>query len=141
MPSVRGWTKRIKRQGVTLQRVKLYQDSLPVCGHEAELVVQLAEQGSENHELLNALTRRGAVLVGSESAELLIEEYRLLQTPGHTEAEAASLLERRDRFVAGRIVETLGEDELGILFIGALHNVHRYLPTRITVEYLPVKRG
>jgi hypothetical protein len=129
----------IERRGVTLRHVKLYQDSLPICGHEAELVMQLAAQGSENHHLLSALMQRGAALVGSESPELLIEEYRLLQTPGHTEAQAASLLERRDRFIAERIAETLGEDELGILFVGALHGVDRYLTKRITVEYLPIK--
>ncbi len=131
----------IERRGVTPQQVKLYQDSLPVCGREAELVAELAAQGSENHQLLSALVRRGAVLVGSESAELLVEEYRLLQTPGHTEAQAALLLEQRDRFVAGRVAETLGEDELGILFIGALHGVDRYLAKRITVEYLRIERA
>ena len=60
-----GIDQRIQQRGVTLQRVKLYQDSLPVCGHEAALVTQLAEQGSENHKLLGVLMQRGAVLVGS----------------------------------------------------------------------------
>jgi hypothetical protein len=136
-----GIDQRIQQRGVTLQHVKLYQDSLPVCGHEAALVTQLAEQGSENHKLLGVLMQRGASLVGSESPELLLEEYRLLQMPGHTEAQATALLEQRDRFIAQRIVETLGEHELGILFIGALHRVHLYLPPRIAVEYLPIERG
>jgi hypothetical protein len=132
---------RLQQRGVALPDVKLYQDSLPVCGHEAALVTQLSEQGSENHKLLGVLMQRGAVLVGSESPELLLEEYRLLQTPGHTEAQAAALLEQRDRFIAQRIVETLGKHEFGILFIGALHRVHVYLPQQITVEYLPIERG
>lgn len=136
-----GVDRAIERYGVTTQHVKLYQDSLPVCGHEAELVAQLAAQGSENHQLLSALMQRGAVLVGSESPELLLEEYRLLQAPDHTEAQAVALLERRDRFIADRIAETLGEHELGILFIGALHRVHHYLPKQIAVDYLPIKRG
>jgi hypothetical protein len=130
----------IQQRGVALPHVKLYQDSLPVCGHEAALVTQLAEQGSENHKLLLALMQRGAVLVGSESPELLLEEYRLLQTSNHDEAQA-DLLEQRDRFIAGRIAETLGENELGILFIGALHRVNRYLAQQIDVEYLPIERG
>jgi hypothetical protein len=64
-----------------------------------------------------------------------------MQKPDKTEAREAALLEQRDRFIAERISETLGEDELGILFIGALHRVHRHLPTRVTVEYLPIRRG
>jgi hypothetical protein len=129
----------IVRFGVPPQQLRLYQDSLPVCGHEAALVGELADQGSENHRLLRSLMRRGATLMGSESAELLLQEYRLLQTPGHTEAQAASVLEQRDRFIAGRIAQTLAEDELGILFIGALHRVDRYLPTTISIEYLPIQ--
>jgi pheromone shutdown protein TraB len=64
-----------------------------------------------------------------------------LQAPGHTEAQASALLEQRDRFIARRIAETLGEHELGILFIGALHRVNLYLPQQIAVEYLPIERG
>ncbi len=131
----------IKRFGVTLPEVKLYQDSLPVCAHEAELIAQLTAQGSENHKLLSALIKRGAQAVGTESPELLLEEYRLLQAAGHTEIQDASLLEKRDRFIARRIAETLGARELGILFIGALHRVDRFLPADITIEFLRIRRG
>jgi len=131
----------IARRGLPLSQVKLYQDSLPVCGHETAMVAELAGQGSENHKLLSQLMARGAVLVGSESPQLLIAEYRLLQTQGHTQEQADSLLEERDRFIAARIDETLAENELGILFIGALHQVQRYLTPRITVEYVPITHG
>jgi hypothetical protein len=136
-----GIDRTIEQRSMAFRHVKLYQDSLPVCGHEAALVAQLAAQGGENHDLLNTLIQRGAVLVGSESPELLLEEYRLLQTPGHTETQGAALLEQRDRFIAERIAATLGEHELGILFIGALHRVRLYLPQRITVEFLPIRRS
>ena len=105
------------------------------------MVAELAGQGSENHKLLASLIARGAVLMGSESPQLLITEYRLLQTQGHTQEQADALLEERDRFIATRIEATLAEDELGVLFIGALHQVPRYLSARITVEYLPITRG
>jgi hypothetical protein len=131
----------IARHGRPYSQVKLYQDSLPVCGHEAAMVAELAGQGSENHKLLASLIARGAVLMGSESPQLLITEYRLLQTQGHTQEQADALLEERDRFIATRIEATLAEDELGVLFIGALHQVPRYLSARITVEYLPITRG
>jgi hypothetical protein len=136
-----GVEQAIERRGAPARHVKLYQDSLPVCGQEAALVAQLAAAGSENHALLVALMQRGAVLVGTESPELLLAEYRLLQSPGHTEADAAAVLEQRDRFIAARIVETLGWRELGVLFIGALHHVPRFLPERVSVDYLPIKQG
>ena len=125
---------------LTPTRVKLYQDSLPVCGREVALVQDLAALDSPNHQLLVALMAKGATLVGTESAELLLEEYRLLQSPEtRTEAIAAQLLEARDRFIADRIDATLGDGEDGILFIGALHDVAKFLPQRIRVEYLSVR--
>lgn len=129
----------IKRLGLDLKRVKLYQDSLPVCGRESELVRDLAAQGSRNHQLLESLMREGATLVGAESPALLLDEYRLLQSPERTEAQAAALLEARDRFIAGQINATLRDDEDGVLFIGALHKVAKFLPSRINVEYLAVR--
>ncbi len=129
----------IKTFGFDFKRVKLYQDSLPVCGHESELVRDLAAQGSCNHRLLASLMHEGATLVGSESPTLLLDEYRLLQSSERTEARAAALLEARDRFIAGRIEATLGDDEDGVLFIGALHNVAKFLSARIEVEYLAVR--
>lgn len=125
--------------GLEFSRVNLYQDSLPVCGRESDLVHDLAAQGSRNHQLLQSLMRRGAALVGTESPALLLDEYRLLQTPERTEAQAAALLEARDRFIAGQIDATLGEDRDGLLFIGALHKVAKYLPQRIKVQYLAVR--
>jgi len=130
----------IKALWLDLRRVKLYQDSLPVSGQEVALVQDLAALGSQNHQLLVGLMRGGATLVGTESPELLLEEYRLLQSPEErTEAIAADLLEARDRFIAGRIDTTLGDGEDGILFIGALHKVAKFLPQRIRVEYLAIR--
>lgn len=126
----------IDQLGLDFRRVKLYQDSLPVCGREAELARDLAAQGSRNHQLLEDLMRRGATLVGAESPKLLLDEYKLLQSSARTKAQAAALLEARDRFIAERIEATLGDDEDGLLFIGALHHVAKFLPARIKVEYL-----
>jgi hypothetical protein len=122
-----------------MARVKIYQDSLPVCGSERALVAELAAQGSHNHRLIDRLMAEGAQLVGTESPALLLAEYRLLQMPQRTAKEAASLLEERDRFIARRIAETLAEGETGLLFIGALHQVARHLPAWIRVEYLAVR--
>ena len=129
----------IKTLGLDLKRAKLYQDSLPVCGHEKELVHDLASQGSCNHQLLENLVGEGASLVGTESPTLLLDEYKLLQSPEHTDAQAAALLEARDQFIAGQIDATLCDGEEGILFMGALHKVTKFLPQRIKVEYLAVR--
>jgi hypothetical protein len=129
------------------RRVRLYQDGLPVCGREAEIVAALAQAGSRNHQLLERLMAQGAVLMGTESADLLVQEYQLAQQsltghpPGLPEAAAQrramseSLLQRRDQFIAQRINDTLQPDETGILFLGMLHALERYLPEDIEVIY------
>jgi two-component system nitrogen regulation response regulator GlnG len=57
-------------------RVRLYQDGLPVCGRETEIVTDLAQAGSRNHQLLLRLMAQGAILMGTESADLLVQEYQ-----------------------------------------------------------------
>ena len=119
--------------------LKLYQDSLPVCGKEVALTRDLAALGSHNHRLLASLVDKGATLVGTESPALLLEEYRLLQSAERAPEAAAALLRKRDQFIAERIEADLGEGETGLLFMGALHQVARLLPLRIQVEYLAVR--
>lgn len=126
-------------------RVRVYQDGLPVCGREQEIVSELAEAGNRNHRLLLSLQARGALLMGTESPELLVEEYQLagaaLASGGVAQAKMRrkrlrdTLLERRDRYVADRIDRTLGAGETGILFMGMLHAVARYLDPDIKVVY------
>ena len=125
--------------------VRVYQDGLPVCGHEQQIVSELAEAGSRNHRLLLNLQARGAALMGTESPQLLVEEYQLASASlaaGRT-AQAKvrrdhlrdTLLERRDRYIADRINSTLGAGETGILFMGMLHEVTRSLEPGIRVAY------
>lgn len=124
----------------------VYQDGLPICGREAEIVEELARAGSRNHQLLRTLQERGAILMGTESPELLVEEYELTRQvlgaarAGNRQTEpqrelAADLLKRRDRFIAHRIAETLPPGATGLLFIGALHRVPPYLPADISVTH------
>lgn len=132
---------------LAFDRVRLYQDGLPVCGREAETVTELAQSGSRNHRLLLRLMNRGAVLMGTESGDLLVQEYQLakqsLTTPppraagvaAQRRALGAALLERRDQFMAQRINDTLNPGETGILFLGMLHSLERYLSKDIQVIY------
>jgi hypothetical protein len=130
---------------VTPGTVRVYQDGLPVCGHEREIVSELAEAGHRNHRLLLKLQARGAILMGTESPELLVEEYRLaaaafasgatVRTEIRQKQLRDTLLEKRDRYIADRINGTLGAGESGILFMGMLHEVARYLDPDINVVY------
>lgn len=129
------------------QRLRLYQDGLPVCGREMDIVAELAAAGSRNHRLLLEMARRGARIMGTESAQLLVEEYRrarrLLETnatsaPADVRAAGKVLLERRDRAIAARIAATLFQGEVGILFLGMLHSIALFLADDIRmISFLP----
>lgn len=149
------WTaieQTIDALDLPFEKVRLYQDGLPVCGREMEIIADLADAGSRNHCLLMQLIRKGAVLMGTESAELLLEEYRLIKqtVSGRNSATGAEifrdrhagadiLLKKRDQFIAQRINDTLGPDETGIIFLGMLHDLEGRLKQDITVVY-PISR-
>lgn len=127
-------------------RLRIYQDALPVCGHEANIVHDLAGTGAANYRILQVLTERGAILEGTENPQLLLREKDLLnagtgradssggRADGKARDEATTdLLRARDRFIADRIDETLKPGEVGMLFIGALHHVTSLLPGTIKV--------
>ena len=129
-------------------QTRVYQDGLPVCGKELDIVTELAKKGSPNHQILVRLMEKGATVMGTESAELLIEEYhlikRILETGTVKDAieieamqKAASdfLLKKRDEFIAARIDQTLRTGETGLLFLGFLHNPAVLLPADIKVLY------
>jgi hypothetical protein len=130
---------------IPYERVRVYQDGLPVCGHELEIVSELAKAGSRNHQLLLKLMEKGATIMGSESSDLLVEEHQLLQQafsaprskiPARVASQGRildSLLERRDRFLAARINTTLQTGETGLLLLGMLHSVELWLAKDIRV--------
>jgi hypothetical protein len=134
---------------ITWPCTRLYQDGLPVCGQEHEIVRDLAAMSSRNHGLLLELIDRGATLMGTESPELLVKEYRRIQRlvqasqerppdAGGEELkrEGEALLRERDAFIAGRIDSTLQEGETGILFLGLLHRVDELLDGKFEVRHM-----
>jgi hypothetical protein len=142
----------IRQQVAALQLpyplVRVYQDGLPVCAKEAEIVREVAQSGSPNHQLILELLARGAQLMGTEDPQLLLQEYQLVtrglgaaansQEPQpQLEAESARLLTARDRFIAARINETLKAGETGLLFLGMAHAVEGYLAADLLVRRLP----
>ena len=140
--------KAIASRGLFYPKVRLYQDGLPVCGREVEIVNELAKSGSRNCLLLLRLMGQGAALMGTESPELLVREYDLLKTTlneekaGQTRAAearrqalSAALIRERDQAIADRIQESLAEGETGILFLGAFHSLEQFLPPDIRLQY------
>ncbi len=130
------------------ERTRLYQDGLPICEHELDIVKEMTYKGSRNHRILLRLHTRGAILMGTESGPLLLQEYNLakrLLDPGHQgldsdgrdalQMHARVLLKARDRFIAERINSTLAPGDLGILFLGMLHDITPWLDPDIQVAY------
>lgn len=149
------WTeieKVIDGLAFSFEKVRLYQDGLPVCGRETEIVTELAKVGSRNHQLLLRLTERGATIMGTESSEFLVEEYELVKqnlaggdtlkvagVAARKKALSDSLLKRRDQYIADRINGTLRGGETGILFLGMLHSLRNWFDKDIRVIY-PITR-
>jgi hypothetical protein len=152
-----GWRERVKgidalwqeirrtvlALDIDYQKLKVYQDGLPVCGRELEIVRDLARQGSENHRLLLELRERGATIMGTEDTQLLVEEYLRLRDGLEGDNKTVDrlsptedTLSRRDLYIARRVRETLGEDEIGLLFIGLLHRVDEQLNQDMEITYL-----
>ncbi|MFQ5829006.1 MAG: hypothetical protein ACE5JD_07615 [Candidatus Methylomirabilia bacterium] len=144
-----GIRARLLALSLPWERVRIYQDGLPVSGKELEIAQEVAAQGSQNYQLVLELVQRGARLMGTESAELLTREYAHIKGVAEATsdaeredarqryaAESAEILKERDAFIARRIAETLHEAEVGLLFLGMLHEVDRLLPEGIHVEFL-----
>jgi hypothetical protein len=138
----------IEKLVLRYERVRVYQDGLPVCGREAEIVTELAKAGSRNHRLLLRLKEKGATIMGTESSELLVEEYqfvkedfasgrpeRAIRDEARRKALRDSLLKRRDQYIARRINNTLRAGETGLMFLGMLHSVRPWLEKDIQVLY------
>jgi len=137
---------RIEGMHLDYSKVRLFQDGLPVCGHEEQIVRDLARAGSQNHQLLADLMEQGATIMGTESPDLLLEEYNLARetlvaSDRRESPEAAArrgalsktILEKRDRYIGERIAETLQPGETGVIFLGMLHSLAGRLPPDIEV--------
>lgn len=140
--------KRLDTLNLCYKDVKIYQDGLPNCGKEGDIVSEVARRGSKNHRLIIKLLDKGAQLIGTEDPELLIEEYKTVSEALSRRQEtdkgiidkdknmAENCLSMRDRYISRRIDETLKEGETGILFIGIMHKVNESLPEDVKIEVM-----
>ncbi|HBL52096.1 MAG: hypothetical protein A3D24_00025 [Candidatus Blackburnbacteria bacterium RIFCSPHIGHO2_02_FULL_39_13] len=128
-----------------LAGLQIYQDGLVNVSREiVDRIVN--ETKTANYEILRWLKGKGAAILGTEDANLLMEDYQALQaivncTEGEVKAVArleyfkksSWLLEERDKSIAQRIKETLPRGKTGLLFIGAAHDVGPLLSNEIRV--------
>jgi len=144
-----GIKQKISNLELDYGRVKIYQDGLPLCGRETEIMEDVARLGSHNYIIIKDLVKSGAELIGTEDPKLLLEEYtfykkitEILDIEQRNEVMQKAkkrrdeLLVERDKFIAARIKDTIGANETGLLFLGLEHEANKYLPADIKVEYL-----
>ncbi len=140
--------RQVQALALNWSGVRIYQDGLPDAPSE---IVQkiLNEVRSPNYDLLRWLIAQGAEVIGTESPALIKEEYMLLAAV-HTAknarvkakarrdyaARAGELLAERDSYIARRIADTLPLGSAGLLLIGHAHDVAKYLPSEIAIEWL-----
>ena len=147
----KGIYSRLQETGIAFSSVRIYQDSLPVCGMEKDVASKLAEKGSLNYQLILDLLNKGARIEGTEDQQLLIKEYDCLTrciVSVHDRAaalerywaESAELMKQRDKFIAGRIKSTLKDGEVPLVFMGVRHGLGELLKDDfiIAYQYCPV---
>ena len=120
-------------------QLKVYQDGLPADGEVGRRIIEeAARRGSRNHRLVLHLLSQGAELRTTESPQLLWQEHQRLlgamPATGGNEGDAGTLMRQRDKFIADIINATLKEGDIGVLFIGAHHEVAPQLAKDIVVE-------
>ena len=132
------------------RNLKVYQDGFVSDGDLGKNIIEEGvRRGSKNYEIILNLLNRGAKIISTEDMALLQEEYGYIsqtmkaKTPSQRrlaykeyESRKSQLTMERDSFIAGTINETLENDEVGLLFIGAYHDVVPHLTKDIAVEQL-----
>jgi len=125
--------------------IRVYQDGMPIGGEMGtKLVAMGAKDGIPNHQIVLSIIEHGGTLEKTESPTLLKEEYEIIKAivNAKTDAEREALSEKhkhrlydltieRDKYIAERINESLADGQYGMLFIGATHDVARYIDPTI----------
>jgi pheromone shutdown protein TraB len=118
--------------------MRVYQDGLAADGAAGKRIVEeAARRGSKNYQLVLELLNHGAQLQATENPTLLVQELANLGAAGHespSPEQRQYLLEERDTYIADVISSTLQAEELGVLFIGAGHDVLGRLAADIQVQ-------
>ncbi len=133
--------------GKTFTKVLIFQDGLPEGGETAQAIInKLAHTGSPNYQLLKVLVKKGAQMQKTEDPELLKKEYQLTKDLAAKKnlmstifaflkykLRKTGLLNARDNYIAKQINQNLKEEETGICFLGAYHDVLSKLASDIKI--------
>jgi len=146
-----GIYEKLKESNIHYPSVRIYQEALPVCGKESEIVAKLAEKGSRNHQLILELMRKGARLEGTEDPDLLIKEYDYLTKLVNTvsvsiqnyrqalkeyQDKSMKLMKKRDLFITKRIKDSLKNGEMPLVFMGVRHQLEKLLQQDFVINYI-----
>jgi len=133
---------------IDVSGMKIYQDGMVAQAEVGQKIVEEGiKSGSKNYEIISSLLQKGAILVKTEDFALvkrerdyLVELTKAMTRIGKLIAYLKyrliknELLRKRDEFIANRINGTLNQGETGIIFIGAYHNIKKWLPKDIQVR-------
>jgi hypothetical protein len=142
--------KEIDELKLDYSNTRVYQDGLPCNGEMGlRIISETADKGSRNYQIVRKLTEKGVTIEATESPELLRKEYEYIKAiiTASTKQQKAyairqynqkkdELIEERDAYIAQAIDRTLQDNETGVLFLGAAHNVLTKLPDDIQVKSL-----
>jgi hypothetical protein len=142
--------KEIDGLDLDYSRTRIYQDGLPCSGDLGLTIVrETADKGSRNYQIVRKLIEKGGKIEATENPQLLRKEYEhikaILTARTNDEKVAAAnsydrikddLIHERDIYIANAIDISLKNDETGLLFIGAFHNVLPMLAKDIDVKSL-----
>jgi len=123
-------------------QLRVYQDGLAADGVMGRRIVEeAARRGSKNYQLVLELLKGGAELRKTEDPALLLQEREVIVAHLQESLDADQyriqsdrLMGERDKLIAETVRATLKEGEVGVLFIGAHHNVASRLAGDISVE-------
>src|SRR3989338_2425550 len=118
-------------------KLVIFQDSLSEGGKTAKAIIdRLAKTGSPNYRLLKRLTKNGAQMQKTEDIKLLKQEYQLTKDLAARKDLVSAilaflkyklrkngLLNARDNYIARQINQNLTDEEIGICFLGAYHDI------------------
>jgi len=133
---------------IEVRGMKIYQDGMVADGEVGEKIIEEGiRSSSKNYGLISRLLERGAILVKTEDFNLVKEErdrlFTIIKARSTIQKLIAfmkyelvknRLLNKRDRFIAKKIDETLHNGEEGIIFIGAYHDIKQKLPNDIQIR-------
>ena len=157
--------REIAKLNLDYRNVQIYMDSWFPCANPVRYVELFASKGSRNFELIARYIRQGAELMATENIFHFIIPKFLFRFVGmyswgpywfwdmkvkiilvlssfynqlNPLGTVSSNMKLRDQYVANRIDESLKDGKIGLLFMGAKHEVTDYITAQdIKVIMLP----